>query len=314
MAQSTPSFTPAWRQTVTLAQAFAYKTEDIKKFVDDVADHAGDIWAATGNVGDAINLARAAQDLSAALWKPEVKKDGEGKPIPPPEPKGPPLTTVLYPTDLQDDRLLFDWNGIKIRSTTIYDTLAYVLSVTGYLPQEPQNPVRDYYLPLAAVYANWCYKLGVELKDSTGTFNYHISWFDSKIAARPGRKVLLGSTIGKNQQFRDDIKNARAAVLKGLGYTVPPPAQDKSQNFGGCCETSFFIYAKQADPIENSASGFALYLDDFTNPERETYNVAKWAAQIRNPCAQSCQKLFGQIGWKGNSTFKADVHKKSALS
>jgi hypothetical protein len=149
----------------------------------------------------------------------------------------------LYGQDLKDPRLNFDYNGIHIRSTTLYDTLAYVLSVTGTLPSGiTSNPVRDYYLPLASVYANWCTKIAKSVNDNRGIFLYHIAWFTT--TARPATKVLLGSTIGSNESLRTDIKDTRAATLQSLGYIVPPPFNE-SQNFGGCAETSFFMYVKQ---------------------------------------------------------------------
>jgi hypothetical protein len=149
----------------------------------------------------------------------------------------------LYPGDLKDQRLEFNYNGIPIRSTTLYDTLGYVLSVTGTLPANiTSNPVRDYYLPLVSLYANWCTKIAAYVRDNRGTFLYHIAWFTS--TARPATEVLLGSTIGSNESFRTSIKETRADTLKSLGYTEPPPIDNK-QNFGGCAETSFFMYAKQ---------------------------------------------------------------------
>jgi hypothetical protein len=68
------------------------------------------------------------------------------------------------------------------------------LSVTGTLPANiTSNPVRDYYLPLVSLYANWCTKIAAYVRDNRGTFLYHIAWFTS--TARPATEVLLGSTI-----------------------------------------------------------------------------------------------------------------------
>lgn len=160
-----------------------------------------------------------------------------------PKTRAKPTSSVLYGQDLNDPRLNFDYNGIRIRSTTLYDTLAYVLSVTGTLPSNiTPNPVRDYYLPLASLYANWCTKIAEYVKDNRGIFLYHIAWFTT--TARPATKVLLGSTIGSNESLRTDIKDTRAATLQSLHYAVPPLIQEQ-QNFGGCAETSFFMYVKQ---------------------------------------------------------------------
>ena len=133
---------------------------------------------------------------------------------------------------------------MKIRSTSLYDTLGYMLSVVGTLPAEKTDSVRDYYLPLLAPYANWCYKISQKFHNQYGTFMYHIAWFQPSVKTAPQRKVLIGSTIGSNPTLRSAIKDARAATLQKAGFTAPPP-QGQDQSFGGCAETSFFLYAKQ---------------------------------------------------------------------
>ncbi len=168
--------------------------------------------------------------------------------ISPNRPANNPIKSVIYPNDLTDPRLAFKYCGVEIRSTTLYDTLAYLLSCISTLPpnRTPQ-PEKEYLFPLVTIYAKWCNMLATYARDANGVFMYHIAYFGTP--GTPGTKAFLGSTIGSNPAFRNPIKDARATQMsRGPDLTAIPPIRSQplvstGDRFGGCAESNFFLFA-----------------------------------------------------------------------
>jgi hypothetical protein len=136
--------------------------------------------------------------------------------------------------------LAFD--GVDLPMITIYDYLAWLLSVLGSSePESVEKTAQNYYLPLLALFSRWCTIISSLIKFGSLPM-VHIAWWD--------KNVLLGATLGDVPYWPSPaaIKQKiyiqpRQTIMDGLGFQQPPPVEEK-QNYGHCAETFFFIVAK----------------------------------------------------------------------
>ena len=156
------------------------------------------------------------------------------------------LSTVGRPLQGSADGRTLAFDGVDLPMITIYDYLAWLLSVLGSSELEGvEKTAQNYYLPLLALFSRWCTIISNLIKfDSLPMV--HIAWWD--------KNILLGATLGdvpevpsggpKPWTTRQQIYiQPRQTIMDGLGFQQPPPNVRK-QNYGRCAETFFFIVAK----------------------------------------------------------------------
>lgn len=134
-----------------------------------------------------------------------------------------PLRRVGLEVRGNKDMRLLAFQGINLPMVTVYDYLAWLLSILG--SSETQSAVKtpqNYYLPLLAFFSRWCIIISNLIKYESLPM-VHISWWD--------KSVLLGATLGDvpevpGQRSGDTRQSfyiaPRQQILDGLGYKQPP--------------------------------------------------------------------------------------------
>ena len=138
---------------------------------------------------------------------------------------------------------MLQFDGVDLPMITIYDYLAWLLSILGSSESKEIRTAENYYLPLLALFSRWCTMIG-SLINFDALPMVHISWWEEK--------VLLGATLGDVPEVsgvpqwktRNEIYiQPRETILTQLGFKMPGQV-GKTQNFGRCAETFLFIVAK----------------------------------------------------------------------
>lgn len=119
---------------------------------------------------------------------------------------------------------MFDNEKVLLPTSTAFDMLGWVMSVTAKASVDPkgspgENPnALNFYLPLLALYANWCRKLAFAEPGGTGKEiprMVHLAYtgphadFGPNATSRSHLSVLIGATVGENDYRGNNIIRVR---------------------------------------------------------------------------------------------------------
>jgi hypothetical protein len=257
---------------LSLAEGYEFNEEQIMTFLSLVKRPAGDASDLVRNVAKGIQtfILTANNDKikTLATWEypqrppPRTTEEEIAKPLTEAseaQQKGPNSLALVpslpdrksalrkYGVEVRGNKdiILLAFQGVNLPMITIYDYLAWLLSMIGSsetqtVAKTPQN----YYLPLLALYSRWCTTISNLIKfDSLPMV--HISWW--------GKTVLLGATLGDVPEVPRETSSGtrqnvyiepRQTILNNLGFKQPRADPDGKQNFGRCAETFLFIMIK----------------------------------------------------------------------
>ena len=121
----------------------------------------------------------------------------------------------------------------RIPHFSVYDILGWCMSkAVGTIPRQATR--EKFYLPLLALYAQWCAITREPLSN-----NIHmvaISWF--------GNALILGSTI-PDESAKAAVQDEKRALLNTTKSLSPLPPPTDRQSFGHCAETNqYLIYVR----------------------------------------------------------------------
>jgi hypothetical protein len=253
---------------LNLAEAYEYNEEQIMKFLNGVTKPNREAQDVAKGIQMFLLTANNDKTKTLATWEyPKAPPAGKtpqeiAKPltnaseaqlqgpnslasVPSMPTRDSPLRRVGVEVRGNKDIRLLAFQGVNLPMITIYDYLAWLLSMLG--SSETQSVVKtpqNYYLPLLAMFSRWCTIISNLIKFESLPM-VHISWW--------AKSVLLGATLGDVPevpgQRPGDTRQSfyiapRQKILDGLDYKQPPKDQDGKQSYGRCAETFMFIVAK----------------------------------------------------------------------
>ncbi|KAI0118164.1 hypothetical protein GGR51DRAFT_572175 [Nemania sp. FL0031] len=221
-----------------------------------------------------------------------------------------------------------------------YDLLGFFLGVLG--PADIGATKRNYFLPLCAVYAQWCSRLAGHTDDDWGwgkpwvgagvwPFMFNITWRPDGNPVTAQYFFLGSSTAGDEWQdwvvgqWRPRVQRHRFNTLHG-GLKLKPfqqdsfdkknsPVQAKSrgagQPYGNCAETYPFIFSIRGTVDANkNLQGLALQ-KEFMRANPKAYDEATAWAYLYGPCA-NCREII-KFAKANPKNFAIDFEKAKLL-
>ncbi|KDR74272.1 hypothetical protein GALMADRAFT_280292 [Galerina marginata CBS 339.88] len=212
-------------------------------------------------------------------------------------------------------RLSVPYQSNKFDLRTLYDIVAWILSVVGPVPSIATRD--NYYYPLMMIGYVFCAKL-IPARKVTKKLNpgppevWSVMWFEQIINKLPVKRVVVGANLDKpGKSTKDDAKEFRKALLDAsniLDWSQKHSVMQlrrglTSQDFGHCAETYPLLFicslghaGQEATTIQRSVEGLAAkapLLYTKTTAKIALYEEAKGVKHaLMNPCL-NCEWLLG---------------------
>ncbi|KAI0536515.1 hypothetical protein GGR58DRAFT_475017 [Xylaria digitata] len=325
MASSEPEFLAAFGESDFFRTAFKYNLDNIKEWMEDCC---------TGKKGGSRTEDSKIQELLDEVYKRFSRLIvPEGPDFLQPEPKSHFLRKLdpNWNSEDQNNTVRFNlrrwgynrWGYpdkvISVEWWNPYDLLGLFLSILG--PAPPGADKLNYFLPLTALYAQWCSRIAG--KDEPGKVGvgflpavYQATWKRRDPVPNDKFDYFLGSSVAgdnweANQvgQWRLRVQQARfnmfhsslrIKLFEKADFDEQSSPEQKNrpngQPFGNCAETYPFIFSSRSAPENNkNLGGIALKSSLINKGTSPIYNHNKVSKAQVGPCL-NCQQLITNSG------------------